>query len=90
MLHVSSVPATSVFGCSVRWRSALMFRFRVVMVICRLVVIKSLSTKFCLWEVTGVPSELFGMYALLLPPRGARALLRGLFPVSLQVDTELL
>lgn len=37
----------------------------------------------------GVPSELFGMYALLLPPRGARALLRGLFPVSLQVDTEL-
>lgn len=37
----------------------------------------------------GVPTELFGMYSLALLPRGARALLHRLFPVSLQVDTEL-
>lgn len=37
----------------------------------------------------GVPDGLFGMYGMALPPRGARALLQQLFPVSLQVDTEL-
>lgn len=37
----------------------------------------------------GRPAELFGCYGLALRPAGARALCRHLFPVSLQVDTEL-
>ncbi|CAE8613812.1 unnamed protein product, partial [Polarella glacialis] len=37
----------------------------------------------------GVPGTLFGMYGIAMPPRGARALLQRLFPVSMQVDTEL-
>eukprot|EP00933_Yihiella_yeosuensis_P066762 TRINITY_DN7120_c0_g1_i1.p1 TRINITY_DN7120_c0_g1~~TRINITY_DN7120_c0_g1_i1.p1 ORF type:complete len:320 (+),score=38.22 TRINITY_DN7120_c0_g1_i1:138-1097(+) len=37
----------------------------------------------------GIPTVLFGMYGLALPPRGAKALLRSLFPISVQVDTEL-
>merc|ERR1711879_267394 len=36
-----------------------------------------------------MPANLFGMYGVALPPRGARALLSRLFPVSMQVDTEL-
>ncbi|CAE7573186.1 unnamed protein product [Symbiodinium natans] len=37
----------------------------------------------------GRPAELFGCYGLALRPSGARALCQRLFPVSLQVDTEL-
>merc|ERR1712039_899411 len=35
------------------------------------------------------PAGLFGMYGLALRPKGAREMLRCVFPVSLQVDTEL-
>jgi len=37
----------------------------------------------------GIPDGLFGMYGIAMPPRGAKALLERLFPVSMQVDTEL-